>query len=234
MLLIRDIQQEQEMELIGVNTLLAYAEDIVILGISQKEIEEKVKRLFIASHNMGLVVNEAKTKYMVISKQTTPKNNIKRRTKERLYITYLRPKATYACETWASTKGDEEKLSSFERKILRKIYGPVCNVNSGIFERRKNDEIQRLFNKPSICQFVRSKIIEWAGHVWRAEGCLIWKVMVGNPTGKRPLGRPRQRWLDTVKRDLSKINNTFSIDMATDRDQWRRIVEAAKDLNGPY
>jgi hypothetical protein len=37
-----------------------------------------------------------------------------------------------------------------------------------------------------------------------------------------------------VKRDLSKINNTFNIDMAMDRDQWRKIMEAAKDLNGPY
>jgi hypothetical protein len=36
------------------------------------------------------------------------------------------------------------------------------------------------------------------------------------------------------RRDLPKKNNTFSIDMAMDRDQWRRIVEAAKDLNGPY
>jgi hypothetical protein len=56
----------------------------------------------------------------------------------------------------------------------------------------------------------------------------------GNPTGKRPLKRQRQRWFDSVKRDLSNINNTFNIDMATDRDQWRRIVEAAKDLNVPY
>lgn len=55
--LIRDILVEQEMEIIGVNTLLAYADDIVILGISQKEIEEKAERLFIASHNMGLLVN---------------------------------------------------------------------------------------------------------------------------------------------------------------------------------
>lgn len=159
---------------------------------------------------------------------------LSRQTKERLYITYLRPIATYACETWVNTKGDEEKLSSFERKILRKIYGPVYNVNLGIFERRKNDEIQRLFSNSSICQFVRSNRIEWAGHVLREKGCLIRKVMVGNPTGKRPLGRPRQRWFDTVKRNLSKINNTFSINMATDRDQWKRIVEAAKDLNGPY
>jgi hypothetical protein len=91
---------------------------------------------------------------------------LSRRTKNRLHITYLRPIATYACKTWASTKGDEEKLSTFERKMLKKIYGPVCNVNSGIFERRRNDEIQRLFSIPSICQFIRSKRIEWAGHVW--------------------------------------------------------------------
>jgi hypothetical protein len=162
---------------------------------------------------MGLLVNEAKTKYMVMSSQVTPKNNIKVngysfeqmeefkylgvnineknnmhneikirmcaanrsyyameemfssmllscRTKERLYFTYLRPIATYACEIWASTKGDKEKLSNFERKMLRKIYGPVYNVNSRIFERRRNDEIQRLFSNPSICQFIRSKRIE--------------------------------------------------------------------------
>ncbi|KAF0767278.1 Reverse transcriptase domain-containing protein [Aphis craccivora] len=48
------------------------------------------------------------------------------RTKERLYITYLRSIATYACETMASTKRDEEKLSSFGRKILRKIYMGQC------------------------------------------------------------------------------------------------------------
>jgi len=58
--------------------------------------------------------------------------------------------------------------------------------------------------------------------------------MVGNPIGRRPLGKPRQRWFDTVKRDLSKINNTLSVDMATDRDLRRRIVEAERILNGPY
>jgi hypothetical protein len=65
------------MEIIGVNTLLAYVDDIVILGRSQKEIEEKAKRLFLASHNMGLLVNEAKTKYMMMSRQVIQKNNIK-------------------------------------------------------------------------------------------------------------------------------------------------------------
>jgi hypothetical protein len=55
--------------------------------------------------------------------------------------------------------------------------------------------------------------------------------MRGNSIGKRTLERLHQRWFDTVKRDLSKTNNTFSINMARDRDRWKRIVEAAKDLN---
>jgi hypothetical protein len=60
------------------------------------------------------------------------------------------------------------------------------------------------------------------------------KKLMGNPTGNRPPGRPRQRWFDSVIRDLSRINNTFGIDLATDRDQRRRIVGAAKDLSGTY
>lgn len=65
------------MEIIGINTLLAYADDIIILGSSLNEIEEKAKTLFKASHNMGLLVNEAKRKYLVLSRQVTQMNNIK-------------------------------------------------------------------------------------------------------------------------------------------------------------
>jgi len=65
---------------------------------------------------------------------------LSRRIKERLYITYLCPIATYTCETRASTKGDKGKLVIFERKILRIIYGSVFNVELGVFERRKNED----------------------------------------------------------------------------------------------
>uniref|UniRef100_A0A2S2P1X9 Uncharacterized protein n=1 Tax=Schizaphis graminum TaxID=13262 RepID=A0A2S2P1X9_SCHGA len=111
-------------------------------------------------HEIKLRMCAANRSYFAMKEMFSSKL-LSRRTKERLYITYLLTVTTYAYETWASTKGDEEKLSSFERKILRKIYGPEYNVNSGIFEIRKNDEIQRHFNNPSICQFVRSKRIEW-------------------------------------------------------------------------
>jgi hypothetical protein len=157
-----------------------------------------------------------------------------RRTKERLYITYLRPIATYACETWASTKDGEAKLAIFERKILRRIYGPVFNANLGIFERRKNEDLQKLYNKPNICKFLSNKILEWAGHVWRVEGCLIRKVLDGKLNGKRSIGRPRQRWFDTVKKDLTRVDPTYNINLAVDRMHWRGIVEAALDLNGLF
>jgi len=72
---------------------------------------------------------------------------LSRQAKERLYITNLHPMVTYACETWASTKGDE-------RKILRRIYGPMFNVDLRVFERRTNEDLQRLYNKPNICKLL--------------------------------------------------------------------------------
>jgi len=111
-----------------------------------------------------------------------------RRTKERLYITYLCPITTYACETWASTKGDEGKLAIFEMKILRRIYGPVFNVDLGVFEKRKKEDLQRVYNQSNICKFLSSRRLEWTGQVWRAEGCLKRKVFNGNLSGKRHIG----------------------------------------------
>lgn len=85
----------------------------------------------------------------------------------------------YGSETWSTTKGDEGKLLRFERKILR-IYGPIRNPDNGEYERRKNIDIERLFNKPNIQSFLISKRLECAGHVWRAKQNLINKVLTNN------------------------------------------------------
>jgi len=55
----------------------------------------------------------------------------------------------YGCETWSTAKADEGKLLRFEKKILRRIYG-IRNPDNGEYERRKNTDIERLFNKPNI------------------------------------------------------------------------------------
>jgi len=96
-----------------------------------------------------------------------------RKTKEHLYISYIRPVLTYACATWATTKGDDEKLRLFERKILRKIYGPVFNNTEQKWEIRTNAQLYQLCKKEDIVQFIRGTMVEWAGHVWPAVGSVL-------------------------------------------------------------
>jgi hypothetical protein len=62
-----------------------------------------------------------------------------------------------------------------------------------------------------------------------------YRILVGKPGGKRPLGRPRHRWVDSIKRDLREIewNGMDWIDLAQDRDQWRALVNTVMNLRVP-
>jgi hypothetical protein len=62
-----------------------------------------------------------------------------------------------------------------------------------------------------------------------------YKILVGKPEGKRPLGRPRSRWVDNIKIDLRETgwDGVDWIDMAQDRDQWRTLVNTALNLRVP-
>ncbi|KAJ4439104.1 hypothetical protein ANN_15061 [Periplaneta americana] len=75
--------------------------------------------------------------------------------------------------------------------------------------------------------------LRWAGHVARmGESRNAYRVLVGRPEGKRPLGRPRRRWEDNIKMDLREVgyDNTDWINLAQDRDRWRAYVRAAMNL----
>jgi hypothetical protein len=73
--------------------------------------------------------------------------------------------------------------------------------------------------------------MSWAGHVARmGEKRNAYKILVGNPEGKRPLGRPRRRWVDNIKMDLREIGWDG---MAQDRNQWRALVTAVMNLRVP-
>jgi hypothetical protein len=112
------------------------------------------------------------------------------RTKIRLYKTLVRPIVLYACGAWVSTKSDENKLMIFERKILRRIFGPKRN-EEGIYEIRSNRELNALYNEPNIVATLKSRKIRWAGHVWRAKDQLLWTITKWKPNKSRPRGRPR-------------------------------------------
>jgi hypothetical protein len=62
-----------------------------------------------------------------------------------------------------------------------------------------------------------------------------YRILVANPEGKRPLGRPRRRWVDNIKMNLREVglNGVDWIDMAQDRDQWRVLVNTVLNLRVP-
>ena len=140
---------------------------------------------------------------------------------------------TYACETWSLTKGDSRRLITFERKVLRTIYGPIFNPETQIYERRSNENIKSLYNKPDILYFIRKKRLEWFEHVWRADGQLIKNVLINKINKTRPLGRPKTRWIDVVAKDIKMIDQEATLETAYQRERWREILMAAMVLNGP-
>jgi len=77
-----------------------------------------------------------------------------------------------------------------------------------------------------VVQFTRGTRIEWAGHVWRTDGSMLKGALTYMARGKRPRGRRRIRWKDSVKELLEKIGVDW--EQAYDREQWKDVVLAAK------
>jgi hypothetical protein len=78
--------------------------------------------------------------------------------------------------------------------------------------------------------------MRWAGHVARlGEKTIVYKVLVGNPEGKRPLGIPINRWEDNIKMNLREIGGggMHWISVAQDRDHWRSLVNMVMNLRVP-
>jgi hypothetical protein len=86
-----------------------------------------------------------------------------------------------------------------------------------------------LYSSPSTIRIIKRR---WAGHVARIwEKRNSYRILVGKPEGKRPLGRPRHRWVD-INMDLREIgwDGMDCIDLAQDRDQWRALVNTVMNL----
>ena len=85
----------------------------------------------------------------------------------------------------------------------------------------------------NIVSVIKSRRLIWAGHVARVEeGRSVFKIVTGETTGKRPLGRPRRRWEDNIRMDLEEIgiNGSNWVDSAQDRDYWRALVNVTLNL----
>jgi hypothetical protein len=118
----------------------------------------------------------------------------------RIYETIILSLVLYGCETWSLTLGEEHRLKVFENKVVRKIFGPKRDEATGGYRKLHNQELRELYSSPSIIGVIKSRRMRWAGHVARmGENRNVYRLLVGKPNGKIPLGRSRCRCVDNIK-----------------------------------
>jgi len=126
---------------------------------------------------------------------------ITKRAKLKLYHTIIRPIVTYECETWILKDTIINKLLVFERKILRKIFGPI--IEKGIRRIKTNQELDEIIRHKNIINIIRAQRLSWLGHVERMQGTRVVKaIYCWYPIASRPTGRPKTRWMDHIRKDI--------------------------------
>jgi hypothetical protein len=116
---------------------------------------------------------------------------------------------------------EEYRLSVFENRVLRKIFGPRWEEDR-LWRKLHNDEFHNVYFSPNIVKVIKSRRMRWTGHVaCMGEGRSVYRVLVGRSEGKRPLGRCRHRWEDNIKIDINGMN---WIHMAQGRVRWQAFV----------
>jgi hypothetical protein len=127
------------------------------------------------------------------------------------------------------------RLRVFENTVLRRIFGPK-REEDGSWRKLHDEEFHNLYSSSNIVRVIKSRM-RWAKHVARmGEGRGVYRVLIGRPEGKRPLGRPWRRWEDNIKMDFReiRIDGAKLIQLAQDRIQWRAFVSTVVNLRVPY
>jgi hypothetical protein len=89
--------------------------------------------------------------------------------------------------------------------VLRRIFGPKREEDR-LWRKLHNDKIHSLCSSPNIVRVIKSMRMRWVGHLaCMGEGRGVYRVLVGRPKEKRPLGRPMHRWEDNIKMNLREI-----------------------------
>jgi len=124
----------------------------------------------------------------------------------------------------------------FENWVFRRIFGPKRDEVTREWRKLHNEDLNDKYSSSNIVRVIKSRIMRWAGHIARmGERRGVYRVLVGKPEGKSPLGRPRRRWEDDIKVDLQEVGcgGMDWIELAQDRDGWLALVSAIMNLRVP-
>jgi hypothetical protein len=142
----------------------------------------------------------------------------------------------YGCETWSLTLREEHRLRVFENRVLRRIFRPKRDEVTGEWRKLHKEQLRDLYSSPSIIRTIKSRRMRWAGHIARmGEKRNAYRLLVGKPEGKSPLGRPRRRWVDIIRMGLGEVGggDVDWIGLAQDRNRWRALANSVLNLRVP-
>ena len=128
------------------------------------------------------------------------------------------------------------RLRVFENRVLRRIFGPKSDEVTREWRKLHNEVLNDLHSSPNSVRVIKSRRIRWAEHVAHmGEERGAYRVLVGKPEGKRPLVRPRRRWVDNIRLDLQEARCGYVdwIGLAQDRDRWGTLVSVVMNLRVP-
>jgi hypothetical protein len=128
------------------------------------------------------------------------------------------------------------RMRVFENRVLRKIFGPKRDEVTGEWRNLHNEGLRDLYSSPSIIRIIKSRRMKWEGHVARmGEKRNMYRLLVGQPEGRRPLGRPSRMWVDNIRMDLGELGwgGVDWIGLAQDRNRWRALANSVLNLRVP-
>jgi len=131
---------------------------------------------------------------------------------------------------------EERKLRAFGNTVLRRIFGPRRDKVTGEWRRLHNEELNDLYSSPNIVWVIKLRRMRWAGHVAHmGKERRVYRILAGKPEGRRPLGRPKRRWVGNIRIDLQEVGCGYMdwIGLAQDRDRWRTLVSMVMNLRVP-